>query len=455
MVLLKNQIFSKNLDKKNIYVYNLIVRKNLTGEETMLKEITIKNYKSFNDEVTFSMEADVDRVSEHPDHVVKIADNSLLKVASVYGPNGGGKSNLISALLLPVATQLDRQSFLGNELPCVFSNSNDMEETIYFADDDYEIGYRFIVRCLADMDERSYDPYLMRFNQIQNHLEFLEEGVFYRKKGEKEYFVLCERNADGEIIGNDFLCLFENKDFKLAKTKSIVRYTYDTFANNDSLVVEPFIIIRNLFTQLNSIVPLQSNSPMVVFPILRIRVKKHANKLVKLLNDLDIKISDIKVYEKKPGIIFFERKVIINGKEVEKELPLSSESEGTQKIFWLLVNTLDRLHDGKIFLCDDMNAYLHPKLFKAFVKLFQENKTKSQLIFNSHDILNMSNDLFRRDEIWFAYRDDNYSTKLVPLSNIVNYKGEQVRKDATYSKQYLEGRYGADPFIARGLSWNE
>ena len=67
----------------------------------------------------------------------------------------------------------------------------------------------------------------------------------------------------------------------------------------------------------------------------------------------------------------------------------------------------------------------------------------------------MSNELFRRDEIWFAYRDDNYSTKLTSLSNIVNYKGEQVRKDAIYSKQYLEGRYGADPFISRGLNWNE
>lgn len=102
-----------------------------------------------------------------------------------------------------------------------------------------------------------------------------------------------------------------------------------------------------------------------------------------------------------------------------------------------------------------MNAYLHPKLFRTIVELFQTNVTGSQLIFNSHDILNMDNDLFRRDEIWFAYRDDSYSTKLVPLSNIVNYKGEQVRKDAKYYKQYLEGKYGAAPFIAKGLNWNE
>ena len=141
-------------------------------------------------------------------------------------------------------------------------------------------------------------------------------------------------------------------------------------------------------------------------------------------------------------------------KEIEKELPLKSESKGTQKIFWILLRILS-YGKNRIFYCDDMNAFLHPKLFRAVIKLFQENNSETQLIFNSHDILNMNNDLFRRDEIWFAYRDETYSTKLVSLSNIVNYKGEQVRKDAKYYKQYLEGKYGADPFIAKGLSWHE
>ena len=67
----------------------------------------------------------------------------------------------------------------------------------------------------------------------------------------------------------------------------------------------------------------------------------------------------------------------------------------------------------------------------------------------------MNKELFRRDEIWFAYRDQTYSSCLIPLSNIVNYKGEQIRNDASYNKQYLEGKYGADPFITKGLSWNE
>ena len=66
----------------------------------------------------------------------------------------------------------------------------------------------------------------------------------------------------------------------------------------------------------------------------------------------------------------------------------------------------------------------------------------------------MNNKVFRRDEIWFAYRNEDYATIYTPLSSIVDFRGNMVRKDAVYGKQYLEGRYGADPFIEKGLRWN-
>ena len=114
------------------------------------------------------------------------------------------------------------------------------------------------------------------------------------------------------------------------------------------------------------------------------------------------------------------------------------------------------MSQNKIFYCNDMNSFLHPKLCAPIIRQFtNESNNSSQLIFNSHDIINMNNELFRRDEIWFAYRDEEYSSVLVPLSNIVNYKGEPIRNDAKYSKQYLEGKYGSDPFILKGINWYE
>ena len=419
----------------------------------MLKEITIKNLKSFNEEVTFTMEADVERVSEHPEHVEEINNNFLLRVASVYGPNGGGKSNLIKALIISRYILNAENYYLGSDLSCVFSNSNDIEETIFFVVDEYEIGYHFIVNYSIDNDIDMLEMQSERRPMPRSHFDIIQEDIVYRKSMEQDFISLCSRDKDGAVYGEEFIKLFENKEFKLAKRMSIVKYVYDIFANTESQLVEQFEVIKFLYEEIYKIIPLESRY-IIGTPFLRL-VKKHSTKLVNLLNDLDIKISNIKIYEKRPVPIYFVRKRYIDGKEFEKELPLSSESQGTQKIFYILIRILEFMDNGVIFYCDDMNAYLHPKLYKTIVHLFHTNNMKSQLIFNSHDILNMNNDLFRRDEIWFAYRDDNYSTKLIPLSNIVNYKGEQVRKDAKYYKQYLEGKYGADPFISRGLHWNE
>jgi hypothetical protein len=67
----------------------------------------------------------------------------------------------------------------------------------------------------------------------------------------------------------------------------------------------------------------------------------------------------------------------------------------------------------------------------------------------------MNKENFRRDEIWLTYKDENSSTVIVPLSNITNSENKQIRKDESYNKRYLEGRYGADPFVAKALHYND
>lgn len=426
----------------------------------MLKEITIKNFTSFNEETTFSMEADTERVSEHPDHVVNVNGNNLLKVASVYGPNGGGKTNLIKALKVPFYL-ISSFNYQNADKPCIFTGSDEIEETLFFVNKKFEIGYHFKLKYVERIDSIKRTEFGDRESVEEQILpsayyRIIEENIVYRRSKEQEFISLCSRNQDGVIIGDDFTSLFE-KNVKLSNRMSIVRYVYELFADNDSVQPEQFEVIKYLYREIDSVVSLDFNIDRFSMSLsfFAKTIKKYERELTALLNSLDINIARIKVYEGRRNTVMFTRKININGKGIEKDLPLSAESKGTQKIFGILIRIIDNIEKGKIFYCDDMNAYLHPKLFRTIVELFQTNVTGSQLIFNSHDILNMDNDLFRRDEIWFAYRDDSYSTKLVPLSNIVNYKGEQVRKDAKYYKQYLEGKYGADPFIAKGLNWNE
>lgn len=423
----------------------------------MLKELTIKNFLSFNDETTFTMEADVEKVSEYPEHVIKINDNNLLKVTSLYGPNGGGKSNLLKALILPKKL-VCMDSFSFFESKCVFSDNNDIEETLFFVTDDFEIGYYF--KIIIEQTNIDFGDNDHRILQKINGARIINESIVYRKNGADKFIELFSRNEKGIIEGNELL-----KNIKLtqlSKNKAVLAKIYEDYANNDYIQNELLLVCKELYEEINSIMNLDNTFDFGLRRTLLINekylneIETNKEKLIKLLNSVDIKIKNIKIDYESSFPILFEREILIGNQIITKTLPLQSESKGTQKIFYIFMSLLDSLDKNIIFYCDDMNSYLHPKLCRAIIELFNsENNKNCQFIFNSHDIINMTNEVFRRDEIWFAYRNENYSTVLVPLSNIVNSKNNQIRKDAKFNKQYLEGKYGADPFIAKGLNWGE
>lgn len=90
--------------------------------------------------------------------------------------------------------------------------------------------------------------------------------------------------------------------------------------------------------------------------------------------------------------------------------------------------------------------------------LFQDpgiNENGAQLIFTSQDVSIMRNNVFRRDEIWFAARNETEASTLWPLSDIHEPNGNLVNKNAAFDRQYLSGRYGADPILDRLLYWEE
>jgi AAA15 family ATPase/GTPase len=89
---------------------------------------------------------------------------------------------------------------------------------------------------------------------------------------------------------------------------------------------------------------------------------------------------------------------------------------------------------------------------RFIIELFKEpglNKNNAQLIFTSHDLVTMSNDVFRRDEILFAAKNENQESELYSLYEIRDEEGKSVNKNSSYSKQYLEGRYGSDPYFQK------
>jgi len=131
---------------------------------------------------------------------------------------------------------------------------------------------------------------------------------------------------------------------------------------------------------------------------------------------------------------------------------------GTQKIFNLLPCLISCLKNGTLLLVDELDAKLHPKMLERIIGLFtnkENNPNGAQLIFTSHDIATMNSDVFRRDEIWFAAKNEAESTDLYSLADIRDQDGELIRRDAVFSKQYLEGRYGADPYFKAMKRWED
>ena len=130
-------------------------------------------------------------------------------------------------------------------------------------------------------------------------------------------------------------------------------------------------------------------------------------------------------------------------------LPFNQESLGTQKTFSFLGPWFDTLRRGGVLVVDEFGTSLHTQLAKKLLQLFQSilNKQGAQLIITTHDTNLLHRDLLRRDQIWFTEKDRlGYSD----LYSLVEYKINQassVRNDATFSKDYLAGKYGAIPFF--------
>ncbi len=120
------------------------------------------------------------------------------------------------------------------------------------------------------------------------------------------------------------------------------------------------------------------------------------------------------------------------------------ESAGTIAYLALLGPALHSLSTGGLLLVDELDASLHPLLAIELVKVFNNrelNAKNAQLLFNTHDTNLLRSDVLRRNQIWFTEKDKAGATHLYPLTDF------KPRKKENWQRGYLEGRYGAIPFV--------
>ena len=125
-------------------------------------------------------------------------------------------------------------------------------------------------------------------------------------------------------------------------------------------------------------------------------------------------------------------------------------SAGTLKMFALYPELQEVLEKGSVFFIDELNARLHPLLVRNFLLTFlnpEINTNHAQLVFTTHDTWQLSNQLLRPDEIWFVEKDERGVSTLYSLADFVDEAGSRIRKDESYEKNYLLGKYGAIPTL--------
>ena len=403
----------------------------------MLCQFTVRNFKSIRDAVTFDMQATA--ISEHEDRIIKDKDEELyLPVSAVYGPNGGGKSNVLEALHSLVTKVLRPLYATSNNEEIAIKMKKLVIEPFAFDEETRNKPTEFELFFRTEMAEYRYELTVKR--------EIIEYERLDRIKldtGRKS--ALFERNEDEITLKGAFARLKTSDE--LSDTLPLLSYLGITYRKNEVVqdVLDWFDEEINFLNYGN---PMQE---------LRMAVSKSEDVkklMLQMIQEMDLDIVDFRVEEKENDRIEVFTKHIID--EYEAELNLFDESSGTKKLFGLLPFIAKSLLKGTTLVIDELDAKIHPVLLKYLIMTFsdmEKNKKGAQLIFTSHDLSTMNSEVFRRDEIWFVAKGNRQNSKLYSLVEFKNKKGESVRKDAKFDKQYLEGKYGADPYLRKIIDW--
>lgn len=403
----------------------------------MLCQFTFENFRSYKNETILDLQA----VSEQnfQKSLLKGSNdkNEFLPVSVIYGPNGGGKSNVLNAINCIVSLVMkpiqifknnNPQSIVTELAPFLFDDNSKNEPTKF------------------DLYFRPNDKYEYRYFIAITNCVITEEFLYRRKLGK----------------GSRITMIFERSNGKIALGASIKNNKVNTEVNDQipylsflyiNYKFEPIILAVNWFE--NCIIR-NYFSPHAEDRILLEASETFKSKLIELMNNVGINISnydfikaseDDNIYE-----LWFEHTV--NGKSYQ--LSINQESAGTQKLFNALPLAIIALTEGRLLVIDELDAKLHPKLLKFIIMLFKNpeiNTKNAQIIFTSHDVSTMKSSVFRTDEIWFACKLDDESSDLYSLYELRDESGNHIRPSAAFDKQYLEGRYGADPYFQNIMDW--
>ncbi len=453
----------------------------------MLIQLTIQNFLSFRDEVTFSM-VGVNSDQQHIDHLAEDAaakGRSILPIGAIYGANAAGKSNLIEAIsfaknlvvqgtrtsqTIPVSPfKLGDYSKQPSKFEFIFTHQGDQysygftlnreqifEEWLYGIPEGKKQEVMYFERVTSSKKETTVEYGLKLKGRSKKHQQFLDFIAQGTRPNQLFLTESLERNVTAlQPIFDWFL-----------KVLTIIP------AEADYTPLEISILSDESFTDfLSEFLKFAGTGiDSIVTEKVELDFERHLPTMPKVLRDNLIQElnkaekNSMAMIEKLEGTRFLlfkdDRSQLIliqlrtrhrseDGEFID--FSIEEESEGTQR----LINLIPALfilkqEEEKVIFLDELDRRLHPLLSRNFVQVaINCRDKKNQLIFTTHDTNLLDLDLLRRDEIWFVEKSEQGVSNLYSLAEF------KMRPDLKIEKGYLNGRFGAIPFFEnpQNLGW--
>lgn len=436
----------------------------------MIVSFSVENFRSFAAEETFSLVASNRFSGNLEGHAISIpgSDEKVLRSAVLYGANGAGKSNLFKALsyLETMALQpREKNSGTGREVfrfndqqdqPSSFDLRFVAGDKLYrfgFKVDDQHITEEWLVWVDGGRERELYE----RITDPTGKVTIEAKGL--KGAGEKlaalatvggpqnqTFLATVRATLDPADYGDELRSIlgwfeqslrlvtpdtkFRALGHHLVQDIGFLEFASE-FLKSSSTGVDHLKVLKEEITD-------EKLSEVLAKPVpLRIKelqnIMPHGDDQELLVERTDenrfFRLTIQTAHEHQPGQVI--------------PLELSEESDGTRRLLHLIPALYHFQTSGGIFFVDEIDRSMHPMLVWKFLDFFLKSckGAQGQLIVTTHESNLLDLDLLRRDEIWFAEKDQSGATRLYSLADF------KVRKDLEIRKHYLQGRFGAVPFL--------
>lgn len=418
-----------------------------------LLQFTVGNYRSFNFERTFTFVPK--SIQDEPkESIASTWKHRFSTVSAVYGANSSGKSNLINAIatmsyIVGHSVKLNDNDELIYD-PFMLSSANKSDKPTHF-----EIVY---------LNNRSEQ---IRYGFENNSTRIVREWLFIQSDSEER--VLFVREDDGIAINEELFPEGIDREGMTNDNRLFLSLVAQLGGTLSKEVLSFFQLECNIISGLD-------NRGYSSFT--KHQFKAHdtiCDDAMKFFRKLQLGFTDIDIEEQEVDLSEIPAEFRPKKRPVSLEVYsshnvydadgfvtgnykfqfLDHESKGTQKIFELAGPIFDTLKCGSVLVIDELDAKMHPLISQQIVRLFtsvETNPLHAQLLFTTHDTNLLSAKLLRRDQIWFTEKDSLESSDLYRLTDIVFPDGTKPRSDGNLERNYINGRYGAIPFITYNMN---